>query len=181
MEKAVNGLVEDDLEQHMGRIASRMRQKADMFPWDGRAGSGAEILARHCHRDKKTGASIIFTLDFGYHACGWWKNPDYDRCYHLSLASMGLALGKQLPQSVLSDIPDLTQKSREAWCKAFFAENCRLLWIEPPHTPEGKCHETYHYRLFIDESGVPLLPRGEVYSRELTEAGWKSWSDLHKV
>ena len=29
---------------------------------------------------------IILTRDVGYHSSGWWKNPDYERCYHLSIS-----------------------------------------------------------------------------------------------
>lgn len=32
---------------------------------------------------------IIFTRDEGAHTCGWWKNPDYERCYHLSISFPG--------------------------------------------------------------------------------------------
>lgn len=39
----------------------------------------------------------------------------------------------------------------------------------------------YHYRLFCDEAWKPIMPRGEVYSTQFTERGWKSFSDLHKL
>lgn len=32
---------------------------------------------------------VIFTRDVGYHTSGWWKNPDYERCYHLSISFPG--------------------------------------------------------------------------------------------
>ena len=31
------------------------------------------------------GITIAFTRDVGYHSSGWWKNPDFERCYHLSI------------------------------------------------------------------------------------------------
>ena len=37
----------------------------------------------------------------------------------------------------------------------------------------------YHYRLFCDEGWQPLKPRGEVYTRDFIEKGWKSFSELH--
>lgn len=135
-------------------------------------------MARYQRDDSKTGASLLFSLDFDHHKSGWLKNPDYDRCFHLSLASLGAVLSGQTTRDI-SGIPDLTRATREAWCKAFFREYCRLLWVEPPFTELGKRAETYHYRLFVDVSGAPLLPRGEVYSRELTASGWQSWSDVH--
>lgn len=45
----------------------------------------ARYLAR-CRRvlwDR--GVSVLFTRDTGHHSTGWWKNPDYERCWHLSL------------------------------------------------------------------------------------------------
>ena len=40
--------------------------------------------------------------------------------------------------------------------------------------------EVYHYRLFCDEGWQPIMPRGEVYSTQFTELGWKSFSELHR-
>src|SRR5262249_14385874 len=45
-------------------------------------------------------------------------------------------------------------------------------------TEHGRKLDVWHYRLFCDPGWQPIKPRGEVYSRELTEAGWKSYSDL---
>jgi hypothetical protein len=36
----------------------------------------------------------------------------------------------------------------------------------------------WHYRLFADPSWAAIVPRGEVYSTELTEAGYLSFSEL---
>ena len=35
---------------------------------------------------------IVFTRDIGYHTSGWWKNPDYERCYH-SINSLEITNG----------------------------------------------------------------------------------------
>jgi hypothetical protein len=117
----------------------------------------------------KTGAVIRFTRDTSYHTSGWWKNPDYERCYHLSLSFFDPhsfeRIGKQ-------------QKLSELWVKEFFGNNRKLLWCEPPFSPIGKTLDVWHYRLFCDESWNPIKPRGEVYTREFTEAGWLSWSDV---
>jgi hypothetical protein len=115
---------------------------------------------------------LLFTFDVGYHTSGWWKNPDYERCFHLSIASLAAILDTDA-------IPELDDATRQRWVKAFFPDTTRLLWVEPPYTVFGMRAQAYHYRLFTDENGVPLLPRGEVYSRELTEAGWKSFSEVH--
>lgn len=168
---------------YIGKIASRMRRVAERTPWDTTLeGDGMDILARCSRKDVKTGASLLFTQDYGHHTSGWWKNPDYERCFHLSIASLAMLMESD-PRTArfAGQVVELTKEIREQWVKAFFRENTRLLWIEPPFTPQGKSTDTWHYRLFIDsETLVPLLPRGEVYTREFTEAGWKSWSEVHQ-
>jgi len=62
---------------------------------------------------------------------------------------------------------------------AKFCDDRRLLWIEPPYSPEGRRSDVHHYRLFCDEHWQPIKPRGEVYSTDFTEKGWKSFSELH--
>lgn len=107
---------------------------------------------------------VIFTRDAGHHSCGWWKNPDYERCYHLSISFPG---GRN-------------RKKEEYILRKLFGGNCRLLWCEPPYSPDGKKAGVYHYRLFCDEAWQPIMPRGEVYSTQFTELGWKSFSEIHR-
>lgn len=104
----------------------------------------------------------ILTRDTGYHTGGWWKNPDYERCWHLSLSFPG-GRNKQDIEKILD---------------AVFGEDKKKLWVEPPYSKTGKSLDVWHYRLFYDEQWDPIKPRGEVYSRELTKAGWKSYSEL---
>lgn len=106
---------------------------------------------------------IILTRDVGYHSSGWWKNPDYERCYHLSIS---------FPSG-------LNRKKLEYILEKFFGNNRRLLWCEAPYSEQGKRNEVYHYRLFCDKNWQPIMPRGEVYSKQFTELGWKSFSELH--
>jgi hypothetical protein len=155
---------------HKGHISDavvrRMKARADAGVFDGLSMSPYFLRCRHyC---ENTQAMLIFTRDVGMHSSGWWKNPDYERCYHLSI-SFEVA-GVPLPQN---------HKDARRWCEAFFGGDTKLLWIEPPYSPEGKQREVYHYRLFCDEGWQPIKPRGEVYSREWTPADWKSWSDVH--
>lgn len=108
---------------------------------------------------------VIFTRDVGYHTGGWWKNPDYEQCWHLSISFPG---GKS--KSILDKIID-----------GLFGSAKNLIWVEPPYSDEGKKNEVWHYRLFCDEYWQPIKPRGEVYSTQFTERGWKSYSELaHK-
>jgi hypothetical protein len=106
---------------------------------------------------------ILFTRDTGYHSSGWWKNPDYERCYHLSLSFQG----------------ERKRNITEKIVKGLFGDNQKLLWIEPPYSKIGKQKEVWHYRLFCDALWNPIKPRGEVYNTEFTEKGWKSFSEVH--
>lgn len=155
---------------HKGHISDavvrRMKARADAGVFDGL--SMSPYFLRCLHYCENTQAMLIFTRDVGMHSSGWWKNPDYERCYHLSI-SFEVA-GVPLPQN---------HKDARRWCEAFFGGDTKLLWIEPPYSLEGKQREVYHYRLFCDEGWQPIKPRGEVYSREWTPADWKSWSDIH--
>ena len=115
-------------------------------------------------------AIIILTRDVGHHDSGWWKNPDYERCWHLSISYREVNDGRLLDQ-------DKAESARIA--RAFFGDDARLLWCEPSYSEDGKRADVWHYRLFCDAGWQPLKPRGEVYSRENTPAGWKSFSELH--
>lgn len=106
--------------------------------------------------------TIIFTRDTGYHSSGWWKNPLYERCFHLSIAFPG---GKD-------------KNALEKIISYLFGQDRKWIWIEPPYSPEGKKKDVWHYRLFCDEQWKSILPKGEVYSTQFTERGWKSFSEL---
>lgn len=108
---------------------------------------------------------IIFTRDVGHHTCGWWKNPDYERCWHLSISFLG---GKN--KTGLTKIID-----------GLFGDDKKMIWVEPPYSNYGKSKEVWHYRLFCDQFWQPIIPRGEVYSKEFTEAGWKSYSEVQSI
>lgn len=124
-----------------------------------------------CH--PQTGTLALLTRDTGHHTCGWWKNPDYERCLHLSLSFTDPETRQ--PREQDKDAADL-------WVHEVFGESSRLVWAEPPYSPEGKQKDVWHYRVFFADAlfQVPLLPRGEVYTKEFTEAGWKSWSDVQE-
>ena len=118
-----------------------------------------------------TGTLIIFTRDAGHHTSGWFKNPDYERCLHLSISfHEPFDLSKQA---------EFSESLAQEWCDCFFGGNTRLIWEESAKSSEGKKVEVRHYRVFCDHNWQPFLPKGEVYSTELTEIGWKSWSEQY--
>lgn len=108
-------------------------------------------------------ATVLYTRESGYHSGDWWKNPDYERCWHLSVSFRSGAERK-----ALNDILD-----------NLFGEYKKWLWVEPPYSEQGKSINVWHYRLFCDESWQSIKPRGEVYNTHFTEVGWKSYSELN--
>lgn len=163
-----------DLEAMMHEVATEMRAFARRGVFSGTTSALDRRYLLRCRRiHVETSTTIIFTRDVGYHTSGWWKNPDYERCWHLSLSAA--------PSSIILARPvfaELDRKTRDAWVKAFFGDELPKVWVEPPYSPDGKARDVWHWRLFADEVWQPLLPRGEVYSRELTEAGWLSASEV---
>ena len=115
-------------------------------------------------------AVILFTRDVGHNSSGWWKNPDYERCWHLSLSYADQRTGAALEHD---------KDRSQVVARAFFGDDVRLAWLEPPYSPEGKVRQVWHYRVFADEGWQPLKPRGEVYSRDWTPRDWKSFSEIH--
>ena len=134
-----------------------------------------------------TGTLVMFTRDAGHHTSGWMKNPDYERCLHLSLSfreprptapvdqladpAMVEILGGHVPLRPWDDA--LARR----WVSAILGDGERYSWHEGPFSWQGNAAGVQHWRVFCDHGWKPIKPRGEVYSRELTEAGWRSWSD----
>ncbi len=129
-----------------------------------------QVYLSRCTAGHTDGTTLIFTRDTGHHSAGWFKNPDYERCWHLSVSFRDPETGESRP---------FDHRESERWVKLFFRGNTNLLWCEPPYSPEGKLRGVHHYRLFCNEAWQPIKPRGEVYSREFTEKGWKSFSEIH--
>lgn len=159
----------------MLRMVGRARMQAVSAGfYKGRADEEGMRIVTQCRHQFGHGdliARLLFTRDVWMHNCGWWKNPDYEQCEHLSLSFVD-AETREPSQQV--------RALAKVWCDAFFGDYTRLLWAEPPYSSEGKRADVYHYRLFMHSDWkTPLLPRGEVYTREFTDAGWKSFGELH--
>lgn len=150
-------------------IAARMRRMALTGVFDG---SPTPYLDKCTGIHQASGVQFIFTRDTGMHASGWFKNPDYERCWHLSLSFRSPDGNKDAGARLPYD-----EKAAKAWVDAFFGPWTRYVWMESPYSDEGKACDVWHHRVFCDLAWQPLIPRGEVYSREFTEKGWLSWSD----
>lgn len=152
----------------LGYVGSEFRAANALTPsGDGYIGI---LAAQH----RPTESQLIFSRDVGHHTSGWFKNPDYERCEHLSIAYRDSETGEFFGRQKW----DITRD----WLRLFFGDAMRLVWTEPPFTDQGKHDGVYHFRVFYSEAWLaPILPRGEVYSKELTEVGWKSFSEVREL
>lgn len=154
-------------------LVARAKLYAAGFTYDGQATPAAQRrVARSRLFHPQTQTVIIYTRDAGMHSSGWWKNPDFERCFHLSLSFAAQEHGEIHP------LP-FDRPMAEKWARLFFGDDVNDVWVEPPFSDEGKRRGVHHYRLFCDEGWQPKRPRGEVYSKRYTPAEWKSWSDIH--
>lgn len=160
-------------QEQFNRIARYMRREAFTGTTDGRESTAMWAYLARCRRTTY-GTTVIFTRDEGMHTSGWMKNPDYERCLHLSLSPAPRALWTP-------DTPDLDRKTVVGWLHAFFGDDARLALAESPKSAAGRKVGVWHWRLFCDAAWQPIHPRGEVYSTEWTELGWRSASELGVV
>lgn len=121
---------------------------------------------------------MIFSRDVGHHSGGWLKNPDFERCEHLSLSFRGSDGHPMNPARRLERAPQMHNLARRI-VQAFFGDEKTKVWAEPPFSRTGKKYQVWHYRLFCNENWVAIWPRKEVYSTEFTEKGWKSFTELY--
>jgi hypothetical protein len=160
---------------NLDALVAFARRRALRGLYDGRVSDNSMMLMQACshHYEQRLhdrAATILLTRDIGHHTAGWWKNPDYERCWHLSLSQRDPATWQTVP----TEHPFFA-----ALADAFFGRDARLTWLEGPYSPEGKMRDVWHYRLFCNEAWEPILPRGEVYSKAFTEIGWRSFSEIH--
>ena len=149
-------------------VADKLRMAAARGEFDGRpTGYGAAYLEDCKAFHASSGTVLIFTRDSGHHKSGWFKNPDFERCLHLSL-SFREPFRMKAQREYDANLAD-------EWCDLLFGVYKKLAWSEMPKSQVGKYLEVMHWRVFTDEQWLPIFPRGEVYSTEFTEKGWKSF------
>lgn len=154
------------------KLVARMRTVAKTGTYRGLIETAEEELYfRSCTQPiPQLGMLVIFTRDVGHHESGWWKNPEYERCEHLSLSFYD-------PETLEPDQFNMDKARRLA--KMFFGGSLRWVWVEPPYTPEGRARSVHHYRLFCDRGWQALKPSGEVYSKDKTPSHWRSFGEIH--
>lgn len=160
--------------RHLDRLVAMATLRASRSVYDGRVTPRNQKIINSCRYlyaiSPEISARVIYTRDVGHHSGGWWRNPEYERCCHLSMSFCVNPTDEPLP---------FMRRRAEAIARAFWPRDAAKAWVEKPYTPEGRHADVWHYRLFCDPAWAPILPRGEVYTRDFTEAGWRSFSDTH--
>lgn len=165
-----------EVPRSLRRRIERLVMTAGAHPWDGRFPTHARhrIVEASPH-DPALHLSLILTLDHGTHASGWWRNSQYDLCFHLSIC--GLSADRSEYETPL-------EAEMRWWATAFFSIDVDKAWIEPPASALDRYRfarssaHTWHVRLFLDrETGEAILPKGEVY----TLKPWADGSSPEKV
>jgi hypothetical protein len=154
-------------ELKLSQLATDLRLSAAQAPEH----RGEGVPDRRCVRVlRAAGVVVLFTRDSGMHTSGWFKNPDFERCLHLSISFRDTESFEPAPWD---------EYVAQRIARAFFRVAVHWIWTESAKTDHGRKLGVIHYRVFCDEQWQAFHPVGEVYSRELTEKGWQSWSDLH--
>lgn len=119
-----------------------------------------------------TPTRVMFSLDVGHHASGWFANSDFEQCLHLSISHPVIENGQ-----LRGRVEDPSIDEVRAWGVAAFGEERRLALVEPPASPlsidvlqERRSPHVAHIRLWLDRNDEPVKPSGEVYDL-------KPWDD----
>ena len=115
---------------------------------------------------------LLFSRDKMHHSVGWWRNAEYEYCWHLSMSAWdaGVVIEKMAPTRT-SEPYDVPEEDERYWTHAFFPVDFNKVWHEPGGTDprltlaEKMRHRHFvHQRLFLDpETFEPFVPTGEVY------------------
>lgn len=116
-------------EQEIATIASTLQHRAKRVVLYGTEVGEEQAQVGRCfmlHRG--TATRVLFTRDAGMHTSGWMRNPDYERCLHLSLSPAPME-----PETLASQ-----EEIEVFWVRAFFGDTRRWTWMEGPKSVEGK-------------------------------------------
>lgn len=160
-----------DVSEQDRRLARAMLRKANRG-WA--TGDEASLLRYQAKRtvapartDDELAMILLLSKDRMHHSVGWWRNAEYEYCWHLSISAWDRVIAIQ-GQGSPQDIPPAEERY---WAHAFFPEHFDKLWHEPGGTDprlttleKRRNRPISHLRLFLDpETFEPIIPKGEVY------------------
>lgn len=115
---------------------------------------------------------LLLTRDRMHHSVGWWRNAEYEYCWHLSISAWASEpVPGVSPREAGTEPEDLPAAEERYWTFAFFPTHYDKLWHEPGGTDprlttleKMRYRHFSHLRLFLDpDTFEPFIPQGEVY------------------
>ncbi len=175
-------LATPDVSVEAANVARQMRAFARRGWYLGDEASLARFGARRLVRgatEPELVLSLTLSRDRMHHSVGWWRNAEYEYCWHLSMAAKvrEAAEGGQETWAA-APFEQVPRAEARYWAHAVFRDHVDKLWFEPGGTDprltreEARAHATmWHLRLFLEpkildargEPFVPFIPAGEVY------------------
>jgi len=173
------GVVPEVSDEHR-KLVGIMRRQALAGWYTGTPETAAAHIARLVVPgviEPELAVSLSFSRDRMHHAVGWWRNAEYEYCWHLSVACKVFEGGGQREWA---DVPfeHFPHDELRYWATAFYGKDIDKTWTEPGGTDprltsvEKRIHATmWHVRLFLHpeilnpqgEPFHPFIPEGEVY------------------
>lgn len=137
------------------QVLRAWKRNARSHPWNGQHHPDhRQSLLTSALLEPGRWTRLLLTFDVGYHASGWWKNEQYDRCWHLSASH---------PTEVALETPD--EREVFEWAQLLWGEHASKAWIEGAASTLDpyRLPNIVHARLFVDDHDEPIIPHGEVY------------------
>lgn len=119
---------------------------------------------------------LQLSRDRMHHSVGWWRNAEYEYCWHLSMSARPIGVERAARAGIVlppgtNTLVALPPGEEMYWGRLFFAEHAHKVWHEPGGTDpslsrsEARANSAIsHLRLFLDpETFEPFIPTGEVY------------------
>lgn len=162
-------------------VARQMRAEAKRGWYTGTPITAASHVARRGVRSKvnpELAISLSLSRDKMHHSVGWWRNAEYEYCWHLSIACKAWEASLSPAAWTAAAFEEFPRDEVRYWAWAFYPQDTDKVWQEPGGTdprltPEEKHrHATmWHLRVFLhpeilDARGEPFhtfIPKGEVY------------------
>lgn len=122
--------------------------------------------------------SLLLSRDRMHHSVGWWRNAEYEYCWHLSMCAWDKADYDHQMTREENRLPfhepkrvDIPKDELKFWALIVFGGHIDKLWHEPGGTdPRLSLQERIdrrnfvHLRMFLNPlTGGPFIPKGEVY------------------
>lgn len=118
--------------------------------------------------------SLLFSRDRMHHSVGWWRNAEYEYCYHLSMTCWSMSDYKRgLLTGVEPDPVEIPAEEIRFWSLLIFGPKfVTMAWHEPggtdprltPREARRRRH-MQHLRVFMNPlTFQPFIPKGEVYT-----------------